>query len=102
MPDRVKNWKADADSCTFTVDGFGDTGLRIIEKEPFKLIKITGQGSQKLSFFLWVQLKQVREDDTRVRLTIHSEMNPMMSVLAKNPLQKLLDMLVDRMEEYSF
>jgi hypothetical protein len=38
-PDKVKNWQATEDTCHFTVDGLGNAGLRMIEKEPYSLIK---------------------------------------------------------------
>ena len=51
-PDKVKNWKSTEDSCHFTVDGIGETGIRIIEKQPFSLIKISGEEGSKFNF-LW-------------------------------------------------
>ena len=62
-PDKVKNWQATTDQCTFSIDGAGDMGLRIIEKEPTKLIKISGIESVPYEFFFWIQLKELEERD---------------------------------------
>ena len=39
LKDKVKNLEFDTDSCSFSVEGFGTVGFRIIEREPFKTIK---------------------------------------------------------------
>ena len=98
--DRIKNWEATRDNCRFTLDGLGDVGMKIIERDPFKLIKVTGDETSKFSFFFWIQLKKMDEMDTRVKLTIQADINPMVQMMAKKPLQNFLDLLVDQLEKY--
>ncbi len=100
--DKIKNWQTLEDSCRFTVEGLGNTGVKILEKEPFKLIKLTGIDTDKYNFFFWIQLKQVAENDTRVRLTMHAELNQMMQMMAKNPLKNFLDTLVDQLSKIDY
>jgi carbon monoxide dehydrogenase subunit G len=101
-PDKVKNWQADENSCHFTVDMVGETGLRIIEKQPNSLIKITGVEGSKFDFFFWLQLKEVAPYDTRIKLTIKADLNPMMKMMSKKPLQNFVDTLVDQLEKIQF
>lgn len=98
--DRMKNWEATRDTCRFTLDGLGDIGMKIIEREPFKLIKVTGDETSKFSFFFWIQLKKMAETDTRIKLTIQADINPMVQMMAKKPLQNFLDLLVDQLENH--
>ena len=100
--DKIQNWEASEDSCHFTIEGIGETGMKIIEKEPFKLIKITGEDSSKMDFNFWIQLKQVSENDTRIKLTIEAHINPMFQVVVKKPLQNFLDTLVEHLEKLDF
>lgn len=100
--DKLQNWQADEDSCRFTINPIGETGVKIIKKEPFKLIKLTGIEESKFDFTLWVQLKQKEEKDTRIKLTLEAELNPMLQMMAKKPLQEFLDKLVDQLSKYSF
>jgi hypothetical protein len=100
--DRVKNWKSDEESCSFYVEGLGNAGLRIIEKEEFKTLKITSEEGTPVSFLLWFQLKKVEEADTRIKVTIEPKLNAMMMAMVKNPLQNFVDMLVDQMEQLKF
>ena len=100
--DKVKDWQSTEDHCSFTVDGIGKAGLRIIEKEPNALVKITGEEGSKLDFTFWIQLKEVSEMDTRIKLTIKADLNPMIKMMATKPLQNFVDTLVDQLEKIPF
>jgi len=100
--DKIKNWQATADECHFTVDMVGDTGLKIVEKEEAKLIKITTIGDNPYNFFFWIQLKEVAPYDTRIKLTLKLDLNPMLRMMAAKPIQNFLDSLIDQMEKMSY
>jgi len=101
-PDKIKNWQSDDSSCSFTVDPIGNTGVRIVEKEPYNLIKLTNLEESNMNFNFWVQLKMLSETDTRIKLTLEANLNPMMQTMAKKPLQDFLDKLVDQLIKYNF
>ncbi len=101
-PDKIKNWQSDDSSCSFTVDPIGNTGVRIVEKEPCNLIKLTNLEESNLDFNFWVQLKMISETDTRIKLTLEANLNPMLQTMAKKPLQDFLDKLVDQLIKYNF
>lgn len=92
--DKVENWQADTDSCTFTVKGF-NAGLKIVEREEFKTIKIGGNETIPMDFFLWIQLKQVAPYDTRMRITIKAELNMMMKMMLGKKLEEGVNTLAD-------
>ena len=100
--DKVKDWTSDGESCSFTVDGIGSAGLRIIEKEEFKLIKISSEGKSPISFLMWIQLKQVEKNDTKVKITVDPQVNIALMGMVKKPLKEFADMLIDRLEQISF
>lgn len=100
--DKIKEWEASTEQCKFTVEGVGKVGLKIIEKEPYKLVKITGDSTAGLEFFFWIQIKEIGEKDTRVKLTIKVDLNPMMKIVAAKPLKSFVNLMVDKIEEYSF
>ncbi len=101
-PDKVKNWQASEDNCHFNFDGIGETGLKIIQKEPFTLIKMTGEEGSKFDFYFWIQLKEQAINDTRIKLTVKANLNPMLKMLASKPLQAFVDSLVDQLEKIQF
>jgi carbon monoxide dehydrogenase subunit G len=99
--DKISNWQSTTDSCHFTVSGMGEVGLRIIEKTPFSVVKIAGDGMANHQFNLWIQVKEVADSDSRVKITLKASINPMMKLMVAKPIQKFLDMLVDSFEKMS-
>ena len=95
--DKIENWESDEDSCSFSISPIGKTGIKIAEKEPHKLIKFTSSEESQYQFFFWLQLKQVAENDTRIKLTIEVKINAMVEMMAKKPLKEFLDKLVDQL-----
>ena len=96
--DKVKDFEATEDTCKFKIEGMGQAGLKIIEKEANKLIKITSNGKSPFSFFFWIQLKPIEdsEKETAIRLTIDANLNPMMKMMVGKHLQKGIDAMVDQ------
>lgn len=97
--DQVQDFTSDVDSCSFTVDKIGKFGMRIIEREPTKLVKIANDDNVPFKFNMWIQLKNVSEFDTRVKVTLRADLNPMLKMMAKKPLTQFVDSLVDRLEQ---
>ena len=95
VADKVEEWHATEDSCSFKFKGFS-VALRIDEKIVNKHVKITGDGgSIPLDFTFWIQLHEVTEGDTRIRLVLHAELNMMMRMMVGGKLKKGLDQAVE-------
>ncbi len=97
--DKVDDFFSDVDSCSFTVEKIGKFGMRIIEREPSKIIKIANDENVPFQFKMWIQLKEVSDADTRVKVTLRADLNPMLKMVAKKPLTTFVDTLVDRLEQ---
>ena len=67
--DKIKDFEFDSDSCSFSVSPVGKITFQIVDREPCKTIKFQTTNSP-VPLFLWIQLKQVQEMDTRMRLTV--------------------------------
>ncbi|MDR2010131.1 MAG: hypothetical protein LBQ22_06590 [Bacteroidales bacterium] len=94
IPPDVKDWSATEDTCTFSVKGQLIT-LQIIDKEPFKLIKITAADGSPYNFNLWIQLKDIGAYETAARIVVKAELNMIMRAAVKKPLQQGLDQFVE-------
>lgn len=88
--DKIKDFEFDKDSCSFTVAPVGKITFQIVERDPFKTIKFTTTNSP-VPLFLWIQLKQVAENDTRMKLTVKAELNAFLKPMVSKPLQDALD-----------
>jgi carbon monoxide dehydrogenase subunit G len=95
--DKISNWNSTEDTCSFSVTGVGEFGMKIIEKEPHKLIKISNDEKVPFNFYLWVQLKEAEVNDTRIKITIKAQLNPMLKMAAQKPLQQMVDTIVDQL-----
>jgi carbon monoxide dehydrogenase subunit G len=100
--DKIKGWQSDENSCRFTVDIIGEFGVKIIEKDPFRLIKLSGIDDNKYKLFFWVQLKQITAGETAIRFTIEADVNPMIQMIAKKPVEEFLDKLIDQLTKFEF
>lgn len=94
--EKVKDFTATEDVCSFTAEGAGNIELKIVNREPFSLIKYTGGGNIPLSFFLWIQLKEANPNDTRIKITLRADIPKVMESMFKNKIEKALNSLIDR------
>lgn len=96
----IENWEASVDECSFEVSPVGKSRIKIVRKDPHDTVKYAGYGLNNTEFYLWVQLKELKEEDTRVKLTIKADLNPGLKMIASKPIKEFLDKLVSGMEEF--
>lgn len=94
LKDKVENWTATEETCSFKAKGF-TLKLRMLEKEPYGTIKIGGD-DMPFEFFFWIQLKEIDENDTRLRLVVKAKLNAMMKMMLGNKLQGGLDQIAEQ------
>ncbi len=91
----ITNFESDQDSCRFSVGGMGQSEIRIINREPFKTIKLQSSGSLPVEFTFWIQLMPVNANQTKMKLTLHAEMGMMIKMMAGNKLEEGINQLAD-------
>ncbi len=96
----IENWEASVDECSFEVSPVGKSIIKIVRKDPHSTVKYAGYGLNNTEFFLWVQLKEMNEKDTRVKLTIKADLNPGLKAIASKPIKEFLNKLIDGMEKF--
>ncbi|MFW5830920.1 MAG: hypothetical protein ACOCVA_01630 [Prolixibacteraceae bacterium] len=90
---KVTDFESDRDSCKFNITGMGVAKIEIVHRDPFKTIKVQNSGGLPLSFTFWIQLLPVDSFKTKLRLTLHADMNPMIKMMAGNRLEEGVDQL---------
>ncbi|PKQ65747.1 hypothetical protein BZG02_01705 [Labilibaculum filiforme] len=100
--DYIEHWEATENNCTFVIKGFGEAGLEFVEKEENKVLKMTGYGRSPFEFYIWIQLVEKDAYDTRIRLTVHAELNAMMKMMLKKKLEKGIDQLADGLTQIPY
>ena len=93
LPAEVKD-KVSITSETLTIQAMQSMSitLSILEKEPYKTLKIGTEGNDM--FRIWIQLKQIAPYDTRIRVTLRANV-PLLArpMLKKAKLQEFVDNL---------
>ena len=93
--DKVKEMEITADYIRIKIDGMAQKfTIRIVEKEEYKTIKF-GVDNLPMDINMWIQLKQMAEQDTRIKLTIKADIPMMFRMMFENKLQQGLDQAVD-------
>ncbi len=99
--DKIKDFYFDTDTISINVNKVGTVTLTIIEREPFKTIKFSSNGSPAEAF-LWIQLKEVADHDTKIKLTLKAKLNPMIKMMLKGKLDIFLNSLTDALTKLNY
>ena len=102
IKDHIEHWEATENNCTFVIKGFGEAGLEFVEKEENKVLKMTGYGRSPFEFYIWIQLIKKDVYDTRIKLTVHAELNAMMKMMLKKKLEKGIDQLAEGLTQIPY
>jgi len=92
---KISNFESDADSCRFELAGMGLAEIRIIERDPFKTIKISSSGKLPVEIVFWVQLLPVEAYVTKLRLTLDADMGMMIKMMVNKKLEEGINRLAD-------
>ncbi len=84
----------DEDACAIDVPKAGRVVFRIIDREQDKTIKLEAEASP-VPLLMWIQLIEPASGDTRLRLTVHTELNFIMKKMVGSKLQEGVDRLAD-------
>jgi hypothetical protein len=100
---KVSGWESSGDRCSFQVDPLGRTGLQILEKTPYSLVKYASVPEfSKYQFTIWIQLKTVTGGDTRIKITIEPHVTQMLIPMIRGPLKLFVNGLIDKIEGFNF
>ena len=98
MPEQITNWKSDNNSCSFTIQGMADISLTFGEKVPKSFVKLVPLGKVPFSFSLGLKIIE-DNDSTIVKIEVDADLNPMMAMMAKRPLENLVNVMASNINE---
>lgn len=91
----------DRDTCAFIISGAGRLELKVVEREPDKTIKLEAQSSP-IPLTLWIQLLEPAPSDTRLRLTLRTELNFFMKKMIGSKLQDGVERMADMLSQLPY
>jgi hypothetical protein len=90
----IKDFEFDRDSCAFSVSPVGKIRFLIVEREPYKTVKFVADKAP-VDVSLWVQIKEVAPQDSRLKLTVRADLNPFIRGMVAKSLQDGIDKIAD-------
>ena len=93
--DKIQELEISSDRIRFKVEGLGQKiAIVILDKEEYKTIKF-GAENLPIPINVWIQLKQIAEMDTRIRITVKTDMPAMFKMMFDSKIQQGLDQAID-------
>lgn len=99
MPSKVVNWSSTMTTCAFTIDGMAHLNMAFGKNVPNEKIVMISEGKNPFSYDLNVYITSLEADHSEVYLVFNADMNAMLAMMAKKPLQNFVDILVERLQE---
>jgi hypothetical protein len=99
---KLEDFVATEDRCSFTISPVGNVGIEIVEREPYKSIKFQGEKSVPFPVTLWVQLAAIDENNCKMRLTLHAELNMMIKMMVGGYLEKGIEKVAEMLTKIDY
>ncbi len=101
MPEQITNWQSDTEQGSFSIQGMADITLKYSKKEPHSLIEILPEGKTPIQFSLYLLLNpgELNEQHTTAVVEVDAQLNPMMAMMAKRPLENLVNVIAEQLNQ---
>jgi carbon monoxide dehydrogenase subunit G len=99
-PGTISDLKMEQDSCSFRVSALGTVNIHIGEKVMYNKIMFSGNALHVNDFSLIMDLHDTENRHSEVKVTLNAEMNPVLKMVASEPVRQFLETLVQEMEKF--
>ena len=97
---KVRDFNSGKDYARFHVDGLGEVGVHIVSSEPWDTVVYGSEGSVPFGFRLLAKLKENEGGSSVLKLILEAELNVMMKMMAKKPLEEGIEMIASRLSDH--
>jgi carbon monoxide dehydrogenase subunit G len=95
-----RNIVMEKESCSFEVNMMGKVSISISEKLQFTKVVYSGNAIQINEFSLIVDFNESGLETSEVKLRIEAILNPLLRMVAADPIRKFLETLISEMEKF--
>ena len=99
MPSKVVNWSSTPTSCAFTIDGMAHLNMAFGKNAENEKIEMISKGKNPFDYDLSTNIANVDDTKCEVHIIFNADMNAMIAMMAKKPLQNFVDVLVERLQK---
>lgn len=97
--DKIKNWQATKEFCSFEVPYVGKTGFNITEKIPYSEVNYSGKG-MNTDFIFKINIIKGVDNKSIIKVIVGAAINPVLKMMISKPLIEFLDKLISEMEKF--
>lgn len=97
MPSKVTDWKSTMTTCSFNIQGMATLNMVQGNNKENELIHMKAEGKNPFHYDLNTHIQAQGEDTADVLVELNADMNPMVAMMAKKPLQNFVNILVDEL-----
>ena len=94
MPEKVTNWSSTEDSCKFTIQGMATLNMKQGKNQENTLVQMVATGKNPFHYDLNNNIKAIGDQSCEVNIILNADMNPMLAMMAKGPLENFINILV--------
>jgi carbon monoxide dehydrogenase subunit G len=99
--ERLTDLEVSADRIAFDIQGLGHVGLEIREKTPFSAVVVGASKDSSADFTFTLRMADAGPGSD-VSLVLVANLNMFLEMMARNPLQQLADLMVDKLAAVDF
>jgi hypothetical protein len=96
----IDNWKAEKESCSFSVSMVGTVTVHLAEKEKYSKVVFKGDALKKNDFMLSLNITDNSGKPADVMIMLSADLNPIMKMMAAKPIEQFLGMIINEMEAF--
>jgi carbon monoxide dehydrogenase subunit G len=100
LPEQVKQWEAETERCSFTIEGLPQIKLRLGSLKPDTQVEYLPDGDSPVNFSLQFVMDAAAETETLCKVQLEADLNPMLSMMAKRPLQNFVDLVAGKLKAH--
>jgi len=96
--DKIDNWVATNETCTFKIKSMTDIGLKRVASTPNSLIYLDSYGKVPFKFTLNIYLEEKTKEQTQVHLIFDGNVNPFMKMMLEKPLSQFFNGVTSKLK----
>jgi carbon monoxide dehydrogenase subunit G len=100
--DRLNNLQITREKIIFDIQGLGTVGLEIQGKQPWSMLTVGPSKDSSTDFTFIIHIKEAGKDLSAVKLNLTANLNMFLEMMARNPLQQFVDLMIDKLSEVNF
>ncbi len=97
MPEKVTNWDSTMTSCSFTIKGMATLNMKQGNNVADSLVQMVAHGKNPFHYDLNNHIHAIGDNECEVHIVFNADMNPMLAMMAKKPLENFINILVDEL-----